>query len=88
MPFLRDLNQVDLRKWYMQSVIPNNRFQDVRTRVLEEIKATQKRIHPLFNLIMQNKVDHANRILPLWTDIKDEPYCDIKRFFAINPYER
>ena len=49
----------------MQSVIPNNRLQDVRTRVLEEIKATQKRIHPLFNLIMQNKVDHANRILRL-----------------------
>ena len=45
----------------MQSVIPNNRLQDVRTRVLEEIKATQKRIHPLFNLIMQNKVDHANQ---------------------------
>ena len=35
----------------------------------EEIKATKKRIHPnldpLFNLTMQNKIDHANRILRL-----------------------
>jgi hypothetical protein len=53
----------------MQSVIPDNRLQDVRTRLLEEIKATKKRIHgdlhPLFNLTMQNKIDHANRILHL-----------------------
>ena len=53
----------------MQSVIPDNRLQDVRTRLLEEIKATKKRInpvlHPLFNLTMQNKIDHANRILRL-----------------------
>ena len=50
------------------SVIPN-RLQDVRIRLLEEIKATKKRIHrdlhPLFNLTMQNKIDHANRILGL-----------------------
>jgi hypothetical protein len=52
----------------MQSV-PDNRLQAVRTRMLEEIKATQKRIqpdlHPLFNLTMQNKIDHANRIIHL-----------------------
>jgi hypothetical protein len=53
----------------MQAVIPDNRLQAVRTRLLEEIKATKKRIHPvhhpLFNLTMQNKIDHANRILRL-----------------------
>jgi hypothetical protein len=53
----------------MQSVIPDNRLLAVRTRLLEEIKATKKRIHPvlhpLFNLTMQNKIDHANRILRL-----------------------
>ena len=53
----------------MQSVIPDNRLQAVRTRLLEEIRATKKRInpvlHPLFNLTMQNKIDHANRILRL-----------------------
>jgi hypothetical protein len=53
----------------MQSVIRDNRLQAVRTRLLEEIKATKKRInpvhHPLFNLTMQNKIDHANRILHL-----------------------
>ena len=44
-------------------------FKPVRIRLLEEIKATKKRIHPdlhpLFNLTMQNKMDHANRILRL-----------------------
>jgi hypothetical protein len=53
----------------MQSVIPDNRLQAVRSRLLEEIKTTKKRIHPdlhpLFNLTMQNKIDHANRILRL-----------------------
>jgi len=53
----------------MQCITPDNRLQEVRTRLLEEIKATQKRIHrdlhPLFNLTMQNKIDHANRILRL-----------------------
>ena len=48
------------------TVIPDNRLQAVRTRLLEEIKATKKRIHPvlhpLFNLTMQNKIDHVNRI--------------------------
>ena len=51
----------------MQRVIPDNRLHDVRTRLLEEIKVTKKRIHrdlhPLFNLTMQNKIDNANRIL-------------------------
>ena len=53
----------------MQSVVSDNRLQDVQTRLLEEIKATKKRIHrdlhPLFNLTMQNKMDHANQILRL-----------------------
>ena len=53
----------------MQTVIPENKPQAVRTRLLEEIKVTKKRIHrelhPLFNLTMQNKIDHANRILQL-----------------------
>ena len=48
----------------MQSVIPDNTLQAVRARILEEIRATKKRIrrdlHPLFNLTMQNKIDHAN----------------------------
>jgi hypothetical protein len=50
-------------------VIPDIRLQEVRARLLEEIKATKKRkhpnLHPLFNLTMQNKIDHANRILGL-----------------------
>jgi hypothetical protein len=50
------------------SVIPN-RLPEVRTRLSEEIKATKKRIHPVlhpsFNLTMQNKIDHANRIVGL-----------------------
>jgi hypothetical protein len=54
---------------FMQSVVQEIRLQDVRTRLLEEIKATKKRIHPedhpLSNLTMQNKIDHANRILRL-----------------------
>jgi hypothetical protein len=53
----------------MQRIIPESRLHAVRTRLLEEIKAAQKRInpvhHPLFNLTMQNKIDHANRILRL-----------------------
>jgi hypothetical protein len=53
----------------VQTVIPDNRLQAVRARLLEEIKATKKRIHPvlhsLFNLTMQNKIVHANRILRL-----------------------
>ena len=53
----------------MQTVLPDNRLQEVRMRLSEEIKATKKRIHPdlhpLFNLTMQNKIDHANRILRL-----------------------
>ena len=53
----------------MQSVIPDSRLQSVRSRLLDEIKATQKRkhpsLHPLFNVTMQNKIDHANRILRL-----------------------
>ncbi len=58
----------------MQSVIPDNRLQEVRTRQSDEIKATQKRIHPAhantFNLTMQNKIDHANQILRLMTDFQ------------------
>ena len=55
-----------LDSWTL-SVIPDDKLQAVRTRLLDEIKATKKRIHhdlhPLFNLTMQNKIDHANRIL-------------------------
>jgi hypothetical protein len=51
------------------SVIPDDKLQAIRTRLLDEIKATKKRIHrdlhTLFNLTMQNKIDHANRILRL-----------------------
>ena len=51
----------------MQRVVQDTMLPDVRTRLLEEIKATKKRINPvldpLFNLTMQNKIDHANRIL-------------------------
>ena len=53
----------------MQTVIPENKPQAVRARLLEEIKVTKKRIHrelhPLFNLTMQNKIDHVIRILRL-----------------------
>ena len=41
----------------------------IRSRLLEEIKATKKRkhpsLHPLFNLTMQNKIEHAHRLLRL-----------------------
>lgn len=51
------------------SVIPDDRLQEVRIRLLDEIKVTKKRIHrdlhSLFNLTMQNKIDHVNRILRL-----------------------
>jgi hypothetical protein len=57
-----------LDSWTL-SVIPDDKLKAVRTRLLDEIKATKKRIHhdlhPLFNLTMQNKIDHANRILRL-----------------------
>jgi hypothetical protein len=57
-----------LDSWTL-SVIPDDKLQAVRTRLLDEIKATKKRIHrdlhTLFNLTMQNKIDHANRILRL-----------------------
>ena len=53
----------------VQSVIQDSRFSEVRRRLLEEIKATQKRIHPVhattFNNSMKNKIDHAIRILRL-----------------------
>ncbi len=53
----------------MQGVISDNRLQEVRARLLEEIKATEKRIHPVhantFNNSMKNKIGHANQILRL-----------------------
>jgi homoserine trans-succinylase len=53
----------------MQRIIPESRLHAVQTSLLKEIKATKKRInpvhHPLFNLTMQNKIDHANQILRL-----------------------
>ena len=58
----------------MQTVLPDNRLQEVRMRLSEEIKATKKRIHPdhhpLFNLTMQNKIDHQIKSYTLWTDIQ------------------
>jgi hypothetical protein len=58
----------------MQRVIPDNILQAVRTRPLEEIKATRKRInpvlHPLFNLTMQNKIDMQIGFYALWTGIQ------------------
>jgi len=75
----------------MQSVIPDNRLQAVRTRLLEEIKATKKRIHPdlhpLFNLTMQNKIDHANRILRLMDRYPNMIECRIEgEKFVISSY--
>ena len=53
----------------MQSVIEDDRLQEVRRRLLEENKATLKRIHPVhantFNNSMKNKIDHANQMLKL-----------------------
>src|SRR6476620_98202 len=85
----------------MQSVIPDNRLQAIRTRLLDEIRATKKRIHPalhqLFNLTMQNKIDHANRILRLMDrypkmTVKDLLYlieCRIEgEKFVISSYRR
>jgi hypothetical protein len=37
----------------MQSLIPDNRLQDVRSSLLEEIKATKKRIHPVRTRIVK-----------------------------------
>ena len=68
----------------MQSVVQDNRLQDVRTRLLEEIKTTRKRIHPvhhpLFDLTMQNKIDHANRILRL---INSYPNMTVQELFYL-----
>jgi len=59
--------QVDNIARYMQTVSPKNKLQAIRKRLIEEIEVTRKRkhpsLHPLFNLTMQNKIDHANRIL-------------------------
>ena len=63
----------------MQSVIPDNQLQEVRTRPLEEIEATKKRIHPVhantFNNSMKNKIDHMNHILRL---IDRYPHMTVK----------
>jgi len=65
----------------MQTVLPDNKLQAIRTRLLEEIKATKRRInpvhHPLFNLTMQNKIDHANRILRLVDRYPDMTVIDL-----------
>jgi hypothetical protein len=67
----------------MQCIVPD-RLQAVRKRLLEEIKATKKRIHrdlhPLFNLTMQNKIDHANRILRL---MDRYPKMTVKEFLFL-----
>jgi hypothetical protein len=68
----------------MQSVIPDNRLEAVQTRLFDEIKATKKRInpvhHPLFNLTMQNKIEHANRILRL---MDKYPNMTVKELFYL-----
>ena len=83
----------------MQSVVPDIRLQEVRARLLEEIKAPRKEYtpdsHPLFNLTMQNKIDDANRILRLMENyptitVKDLMYlieCRIEgEKFVISSY--
>jgi hypothetical protein len=69
-----------LDSWTL-SVIPDDKLQAVRTRLLDEIKATKKRIHhdlhPLFNLTMQNKIDHANRILRLMDRYPNMPVKEL-----------
>jgi hypothetical protein len=53
----------------MLSVVPENKLEAIRKRLIEEIDVTRKRkhpsLHPLFNLTMENKIDHTNRILLL-----------------------
>ena len=70
----------------MQSVIPDNRLQEVRRRLLEETKATQKRIHPVhantFNNSMKNKIDHANQILAL---MDRNPHFTVKDHYPLLP---
>ena len=65
----------------MQTVLPDNKLQAIRARLLGEIKATKRRInpvhHPLFNLTMQNKIDHANRILRLMDRYPDMTVKDL-----------
>jgi hypothetical protein len=69
-----------LDSWTL-SVIPDDKLQAVRTRLLDEIKTTKKRIHrdlhPLFNLTMQNKIDHANRILRLMDRYPNMPVKEL-----------
>ena len=53
----------------MQKVTWDHTFENVQKGVLNEIKATEKRIHPVhsttFNSSMQNKIDLAKQILRL-----------------------
>ena len=63
----------------MQKVTWDHTFENVQKGLLDEIKATEKRIHPVhsttFNSSMQNKIDLAKQILRLMKR-KD----DAKRF--------
>ena len=73
-PFLKFINQMIVESGQSK----DSRFVDVihysrrqastsSSKTVRGIKATKKRIHPvlhpLFNLTMQNKIDHVNRIL-------------------------
>ena len=53
----------------MQKVTWDHTFENVQKGLLDEIKATEKRIHPVhsttFNSSMQNKIDLAKQILRL-----------------------
>jgi hypothetical protein len=53
----------------MQKVTWDHTFKNVQKGLLDEIKATEKRIHPVhsttFNRSMQNKIDLAKQILRL-----------------------
>jgi hypothetical protein len=53
----------------MQKVTWDHTFKNVQKGLLDEIKATEKRIHPVhsttFNSSMQNKIDLAKQILRL-----------------------
>ncbi|MGB7676688.1 MAG: hypothetical protein WBL54_09205 [Nitrososphaeraceae archaeon] len=64
----------------MQKVTWDHTFENVQKGLLDEIEATEKRIHPVhsttFNNSMQNKMDLAKQILRLMKRSKD----DAKRF--------
>jgi hypothetical protein len=75
----------------LQSVIPDNRLQAVRTRLLEEIKATRKRInpvhHPLFNLTMHLLDDLRKEMRNCFVDLNHKEAFDLLYKEAWHPEE-